>query len=90
MDCFETHELFAPPHSYIKENNDTWEGPKYQQPEHILSARLHSDIGGDSVQGLSEEFLDYYVACYMAEVTFTDKYIGTVSYTHLRAHETLR
>lgn len=76
MDCFETHELFDPPHSYIKEYNDTWEGPKYQQPEHILSARLHSDIGGDSVQGLSEEFLDYYVACYMAEVTFTDKYIG--------------
>ena len=29
MDCFETHELFDPPHSYIKEYNDTWEGPKY-------------------------------------------------------------
>lgn len=26
--------------------------------------------------GLSQEFVDYYIACYMAEVTFTDKWIG--------------
>ncbi len=76
LDCFETHELFDPPTSYIKQYNDTWTGPKYQQPRHILGSRLHSDISGDSVQGLSQEFVDYYVACYMAEVTFTDKYIG--------------
>ena len=76
LDCFETHELFDPPLSYIKPYNDTWTGPKYQQPQHILGSRLHSDIRGDSVQGLSAEFVDYYTACYMAEVTFTDKYIG--------------
>ena len=76
LDCFETHELFDPPLSYVKQYNDTWTGPKYQQTKSILGSRLHSDIMGDSVQGLSAEFVDYYVACYMAGVTFTDKYIG--------------
>ena len=76
LDCFETHEIFDPPESYIRPYNSSWTGPKYQQPKHILNPSLDSDISGDSVAGLSQEFVDYYVACYMAEVTFTDKWIG--------------
>lgn len=78
LDCFETHELYDPPLEYIKQYNDTWAGPKYQQPQHILSSRLHSDVAGDSVevQGLSDEFIEYYRACYFGEVTLTDKHVG--------------
>ncbi len=76
IDCFEPHEIFDPPLAYIKRYNNTWTGPKYQQPRHILSPTLDSDMRGGFIAGLSEEFVEYYKACYMGEVTFTDKYIG--------------
>ena len=76
VDCFETHEVFDPPVSYIAPYNDTWEGPKYQQLDHILDPTLHSDMRGASSEGVSPELADYYTACYLGEVTFTDKYVG--------------
>ncbi len=76
VDCFETHEVFDPPVSYITPYNDTWEGPKYQQLDHILDPTLHSDMRGASSEGISPKLADYYTACYLGEVTFTDKYVG--------------
>ena len=76
IDCFETHEIFDPPLAYIKRYNDVWRGPKYQQPQHILDPTLHSDMRGAKIADEHGELADYYTACYQAEVTFTDKYVG--------------
>ena len=76
VDCFETHEIFDPPVEYILPYNDTWRGPKYMQPKHILDPTLHSDMKGGSAADESAELIDRYIASYLGEVTLTDKYVG--------------
>ena len=78
VDCFETHEIFDPPLEYIQPYNNTWRGPKYMQPKHVLDPTLHSDMRGGSTDDESAELIERYIASYLGEVTFTDKYVGTL------------
>ena len=78
VDCFETHEIFDPPVPYIERYNQTWRGAKYQQPYHVLDPTLHSDMRGGSSDDESAGLIERYIASYLGEVTFTDRYVGTL------------
>ena len=76
IDCFEPHEVFDPPLHYVQRYNNTWTGPIYQQPQHILHPSFSSDMQGADLGITSPEFIDYYQACYKGEITFTDIQVG--------------
>ena len=76
IDCFEPHEVFDPPLNYVHRYNDSWHGPKYQQPRHILHRSFFSDMRGADLDVKTRDYIDYYTACYKGEITFTDTHVG--------------
>ena len=78
IDCFEPHEVFDPPIDYVRRYNDSWQGPIYQQPRHILHPSFSSNMQGADLDVRSKAFIDYYAACYKGEITFTDRHVGTL------------
>ena len=78
IDCFEPHEVFDPPLDYVRRYNNSWQGPIYQQPRHILHPSFSSDMQGADLDVTSPDFIDYYTSCYKGEIAFTDAHVGTL------------